>query len=113
MLSKKTVGLAGMIGLGALTLSQPASALSISINSAVLNGTNTVNGKVDSLGSNIFGEMNQLVLSNLTGTQTITLSFTWTSTVNLPTATAATGNDELAIRLGLAGIARAGRRRAS
>lgn len=50
-----------------------------------------------------FNQTNQLVISGLTGTHTITLSFAWTSTVNLPTATAATGNDEIAIRLGIAG----------
>lgn len=237
MLRMKTLGLAGMMGLGALALTQSASALSISINSAVLNGGNTANGKTDSLGSNIFGETgeysenlsslstlsaggsaadtvgasvtaatryaavlaadtgqnnditrsatssysitftvsaaptalydltidtsrvgaltriddnntarqasfslgavsgtvdaiadaalglpslaqsesintnkntpfsqaNQLVIPNLVGTHTITLSFAWTSNVNLPTATIATGNDEIAIRLGLAG----------
>lgn len=237
MLQAKTLALAGVIGLGAIALAQPASALSISIDSAVLNGGNTANGKTDSLGSNLFGETgeysenlsslatlnaggsagdtigssvsagtryaavlaadtgqnndinrtatssysitftvsaapsamysltidtsrlgaltriddtntsrqaittmgavsgtvdaiadaalalpgisqnesinsnkntpftqtNQLVIPNLTGTHTITLAFAWTSTVNLPTATAATGNDEIAIRLGLAG----------
>lgn len=237
MLRQITIGVAGLVGIGALALAEPAGALSISIDSAVLDGSNTANGKTDTLSSNLFGETgyysenlsslstlsaggsaadtigsavaaatryaailaadtgqnearnrtatssysitftvsaaptamyeltidtsrigaltriddtntsrqaittmgavsgtvdaiadaalalpgisqnesintnkntpfnqtNQLVISNLTGTQTITLSFTWTSTVNLPTATAVTGNDEIAIRLGLAG----------
>lgn len=237
MLRNTLLGMAGLVGIGALAVAQPAGALSISIDSAALGGSNSVNDKFDNLGSNLFGETgeysehlsslstlnaggsagdtigssvaaatryaailaadtgqnnninrtatsnysitftvtaaptamyeltidtsrigaltriddtntsrqaittmgavsgtvdaiadaalalpgisqnesinsnkntpfsqtNQLVISNLTGTQTITLSFTWTSTVNLPTATAATGNDEIAIRLGLAG----------
>ena len=237
MLRTKTLGFACVIGLGVMALAQPVSGLSISVDSAAMNGGNTANGKNDNLGSNLFGETgeysenlstlstlnaggsaadtigssvsagtryaailaadtgqnnninrtatssysitftvsaaptamyeltidtsrlgaltriddtntsrqaittmgavsgtvdaiadaalalpgisqnesinvnkntafsqtNQLVISNLTGTQTITLSFAWTSTVDLPTATAATGNDEIAIRLGLAG----------
>jgi hypothetical protein len=50
-----------------------------------------------------FSQSNQLVIPNLTGTHTITLSFSWTSSVGLPDATIATGNDEIAIRLGMAG----------
>lgn len=237
MLRKITLGVVGLVGTGAIALAEPAGALSISVDSAVLGGSNTANGKVDTLGSNLFGETgyysenlsslttlnaggsagdtigssvsagtryaavlaadtgqnearnrtatsdysitftvsaaptamytltidtsrvgaltriddtntsrqaittmgavsgtvdaiadaalalpgisqnesinsnkntpftqnNQLVIPNLTGTHTITLSFSWTSTVNLPTATAVTGNDEIAIRLGLPG----------
>jgi hypothetical protein len=59
----------------------------------------TVNASTD----DPFNQSNQLVISNLTGTHTITLSFTWTSFVELPNATIATGNDEVAVRLGMAG----------
>lgn len=61
------------------------------------------NESINSSKDTPFAQTNQLVISGLTGTNTITLAFDWTSTVNLPTATAATGNDEIAIRLGIAG----------
>lgn len=61
------------------------------------------NESINSSKNTPFAQTNQLVISGLTGSNTITLAFNWTSNVNLPTATAATGNDEIAIRLGIAG----------
>lgn len=65
---------------------------------ASYNATESVSTNVATI-----NQSNSLVLSGLTGTNVYTLAFNWSSTVNDPTATAVTGNDEIAVRLGLAG----------
>lgn len=62
------------------------------------NATESVNSNVATI-----NQSNSLLLTNQTGVNVYTLTFTWSSTVNDPVATAVTGNDEIAVRLGLAG----------
>lgn len=70
-----------------------------------LGGLGFTNESINSDKNTPFNQSSNLVLTGLTGTQSITLGFQWSSNANLPDKTLATGNDEVAVRLGIAGTA--------